>query len=226
MKELSLKNKFVQLDFLFGYCSLSYKNIILTKNLGIYSSIYHEQKWLDSRFATWQAIEVTRNNLKLYGEWIDTPHRQTWNFKLEDNILYWDIICENLDKFTIDMIQQNFMLNDMYTYWSVKNYADGKFPEFFTNYKGLLWDRIWSMPQIEGAEVVLGSRRVNLPDFRWISPATELNNLIAIENTDPKNSARIVQVLFVNPSETPFKGDYSIKLQAIIKIEEKNDIKS
>ncbi|MDP8233222.1 MAG: hypothetical protein P9M06_00240 [Candidatus Saelkia tenebricola] len=221
MKELSLKNKRIQIDFLLGYCSLSYKNIILTKNLGLYSSIYHEQKWFDSRFATWEVIEITQDKLKLYGEWINAPHRQTWDFILTDNTLQWNITCKNLNNFTINMIQQNFMLNEMYTSWKINDYAAGKFPEFFTNYNGLLWDRIWSSPKIKGVEVILSADKTKkLPLLKIVPPLTEPNALIAIENTSPNDSARIIQTLFINPSQQSIAEDYSITLQTTIKIEE------
>jgi hypothetical protein len=87
MKEIALRNNELELEFLFGHCAFSYRNLILTKKMGFYSSIYHENRWYDSKFANWQLLESDQSHLKLYGEWINLPHRQTWNLKLK-NINY------------------------------------------------------------------------------------------------------------------------------------------
>lgn len=219
MKEISLRNKELELEFLFGYCSFSYRNLILTKKMGLYSSIYHENRWYDSKFANWEVLESDKFHLKLYGEWINLPHRQTWNLKLEEYKLHWEIICENLNEFVIEMIQQNFMLTDGYSNWEVENYAEGKFPEYFQGYGGLLWDRIWSMPQVEGTKITLWGEQEKVPKFHWISPVSSPNCLVSIENSDPNFYARIVQVMFINPVKESLDQRF-ITLSSIIYLEE------
>lgn len=219
MKELVLKSDVYKLQFLFGCCSFLYRDITLTKEIGFYSSIYHGNRWYDSRFATWQVLEINKEQLKLYGEWVMLPHREIWNFKMKENTLYWQIDCENLTEFEIDMIQQNYMLRESYKYWEVPGYAQGRFPEYFSNYKGLLWDRIFSMPQIKDTKIILYSQDKQIPKFQWISQMTAPDCLIVLENSDPNFCSRVIQTLFVNPKHESLKEDFSIKLASSIYVE-------
>jgi hypothetical protein len=199
MKNISLKRGKLFLEFLCGNIQLSYNGVILTGPFGFYSSFFYKDKWYDSRFATWKSLEKKDYNLILYGEWFNLPHRQIWHIHLADNHIFWEIKCENIDASPIHMVQQNVMLKDFYDSWNVVNYASGKFPPYFVNYKGLLWDRMWSMPQVEGQEIVLMASRVEVPLVRWKSPVSDMDCLVSLENSDPAVASRILQVLFVNP---------------------------
>ena len=118
------------------------------------------------------------------------------------------------------MMQQNFMLIDSYNYWEVKGYAQGRFPEFFSNYQGLLWDRIWSMPKIKNTEIVLSSDNADIPKLCWVPPVTEKNTLVVIENTEPLYCARLIQSLFVNPAKEPVKENHPFNLNITMKVNE------
>ncbi len=219
MKEIELKNNILNIEFLFGYCMFSWKNILLSKNLGFYSSVYHEGKWFDSRYANWQIMDISNTEFILYGEWLNFPHRQTWHIKLSGNSIYWGIKGNNLEEFKTEMIQQNLAFIPSYTHWEVRDFAKGIFPDFFSNYRGLLWDRIWSMPQIEGTVVSLWSENENIPLIKWESTHTNKDTLMAIENSDAKAAARILQMLYVNPFSSGIKEESPIQIGSILNIE-------
>ncbi|MDP8216558.1 MAG: hypothetical protein P9L98_04505 [Candidatus Kaelpia imicola] len=219
MKKNHIERDGIKLEFLLGYAALSYRNIILSKSCGLYSSIYHNNTWYDSRFATWQILDSNKESISLYGEWANLPHRQSWDFKFKDGKLHWTLRWENLRDLSLDMIQQNFMLIDEYTDFLVKDYAQGKFPEYFSNFKGLLWDRIWSMPQLKDSQITFKSANSSVPNLTWISVLTKKDTLCVIENTGFEDSARVLQLLFVNTEGGPIKDNCTISLESVLKID-------
>jgi len=219
VKKNYIKKNNIELEFLLGYATLSYKGVILSKGRGLYSSIYHNNFWYDSRFATWQILDSDKDSISLYGEWTNLPHRQSWNFKFKDGKLHWIIEWENLKILSLDMVQQNFMLIDEYTNFLVKDYAQGKFPEYFSNFKGLLWDRIWSMPQLKDSQITFKSDNISVPDLTWLSVLTKKDVLSVIENTGPKCSARVLQSLFINTEDSSIKENYTMSLESVLKID-------
>jgi len=218
MKRNYIKKGDIELEFLLGYAVLSYEGILLSKGQGLYSSIYHDNIWYDSRFATWQILDSSKDSISLYGEWTNLPHRQSWNFKFKEDELFWTLKWDNLDKLKLDMIQQNFMLIDDYTNFIVKNYVQGKFPEYFSNFKGLLWDRIWSMPQTKDSHITFKSLNNVIPDLTWTSSLTKKDTLYVVENTDFESSARVLQLLFVNTEDGLMEENYSMQLESVLKI--------
>lgn len=222
MKDVTLNCGKLRVEFLFGNCILVYENMILTKKLGLYSSIYYGHKWYDSIYAQWEIIENKKDKKVLYGKWVNIPHRQKWILKTPyPNTLHWLIECENTDTFHIDMIQQNYMLTDFYTFWEVEGYAKGKFPEYFANYKGLLWDRLWSMPENEGVKISLtgDKNKVDIPEIVWRPLTSRDDTIVAIENSDPRYSARVLQLLFVGGPTQESVGE-SIVLKSELKIKD------
>lgn len=221
MKEIILDCGDLKVEFLFGNLILTYREIYLSKELGLYSSIYYDNKWYDSSYAQWRIVENKKSRKVIYGEWINLAHRQTWILEsTASNALQWSIKCENLDKSQIEMIQQNYMLSDLYMEWKVERYAEGIFPDYFTNYKGLLWDRMWSMPQRERQKIFLtgGESRIKIPKIIWSSLSSRDDTLIAIENSEPKYSARVIQLLFVNKNKEESPG-YQVTLTSEVKVE-------
>jgi hypothetical protein len=219
MKKYRIEKNGIELDFLLGYALLSYKGMLLSKGYGLYSSVYYNNVWYDSRFAAWQILDSSKDSLSIYGEWRNLPHRQSWDFKFEDGKLYWALKWENLDSLNISMVQQNFMLIEDYTDFMVKDYAQGRFPEYFSNFKGLLWDRIWSMPQSKDSQITFKSSNNSIPNLTWNSSSVERDTLYVIENTDFENSARVLQLLFVNTENRPIKERSTIKLEIILRID-------
>jgi hypothetical protein len=220
MKDVTLNCGKLKVEFLFGNCILVYKNTILTKKLGLYSSIYYQHKWYDSTYAQWEIIENKKDKKVLYGKWVNIPHRQKWILKTPcSDTLHWFVECENIDTLNIDMIQQNYMLTDLYTFWKVKEYGEGIFPEYFANYKGLLWDRLWSMPEKEGVKISLtgDKNKVNIPEIVWGSLTSRDDTIVAIENSDPRYSARVLQLLFVGGHTQKSVGE-CIVLKSELKI--------
>ena len=221
MKNVILKCGKLEVEFLFGNCILIYRDIHLTKELGLYSSIFYNGKWYDSRYAQWRIVENKKNRKILYGEWINMPHRQTWILESPaSDVLRWFIKCEGLDDFPVEMIQQNYMLTDLYNFWKVEGYAEGRFPEYFANYKGLLWDRMWSMPQRKGMRVFLvgGQDKIKIPEIVCSPLSSRDDILMVIENADPGYSARIIQLLFVNKNKEESPG-CQVTLTSELKVE-------
>ncbi|MDP8253476.1 MAG: hypothetical protein P9X27_03645 [Candidatus Kaelpia aquatica] len=219
MKRNCIKKDGMELDFLLGYATLSYEGIILSRSRGLYSSIYHNNAWYDSRFAIWQILDSDKNSISLYGEWANLPHRQSWYFKFEDGKLHWSIKWDNLNDLIVSMVQQNFMLIDYYTDFVVKGYVKGKFPEYFSNFKGLLWDRVWSMPQLKDSQITFKSTNSSVPDLTWISTLTKKDTLNVIENTGFEDSARILQLLFVNTEDGLIEDNCAMSLESVLKID-------
>ncbi len=225
MKEVILDCGDLKVEFLFGNLVLTYREIHLSKELGLYSSIYYNNHWHDSRYGHWRIVENKKNKKVIYGEWVNLAHRQTWLLESPSyNTLQWSIKCENFDEPQIEMIQQNYMLSDLYVKWKVEGYAEGRFPEYFANYKGLLWDRIWSMPERKDIKIFLSGEKtkINIPTIVWEALSSRYDTLMVIENTSPKFSARVLQLLYVNYNRQNLTN-FPLILHSKIKVNDETD---
>lgn len=199
----------LKVEFFFGRIFLSYKGILLTKKFGMYSSIFCEH-WHDSRTAIWHIIKHNSNNVEMYGNWSFLPISQRWQLELTEQKITWSIKMEALEEFTFKFAQQNIMVSELYDSWEVPQYAKGKFPPYFANYEGIVWDRIWSMPQREDDTLILLSDKAQLPALKLVSKLSSDSHLLVIENSDPQYEARLLSSLFVN------KGEKTIQPEDII----------
>ena len=190
-KSVVLKNNYIELKFSKGGARLYLKGKELTTGLGLYSSIFSKQKWMDSSQASWKIVRKRKSDCIISGSWAWIPLFQRWHFQLDEkgNIL-WDISTDTYDKTKIDLEQINVMLGMDYVKWRVPAIAEGVFPKDFENIDiDNYWERLYygtaknSLIESESSNNKILYRPVNAGK----------NLKLVIENSDSFYKGRVLQ---------------------------------
>ncbi len=126
-----------------GRCRIFYKDKELTKNFGLYTSIYSEdfyvKQWYSSLDALWEKIAYKKGRLLVRGIWPYLPISQTWELRSVRNGFHLNVDMEVFAGTSMERQQTNIMISDSYYRWSCADACEGEFPEGF----GLLgWEEM------------------------------------------------------------------------------------
>ncbi len=123
-----LKNEDIKLVCQDRRIKLFYKQVELSDDIGMHTSILVNNNWFDSHQGLWQ-VSVKQDTLHITIDWEDLPVRQLWNIKKIDNgfkcIVYMDI----KEKIKIERLQAGIILKEAYNQW-FSGVEKGNFPEF------------------------------------------------------------------------------------------------
>jgi len=208
-KKIAIRNSVLSNKIEFGNISLIFNNgkgrffwkeIELTKGLGLYTSIFFKGAYYDSSQAFWEVQELNQKRLLAVGRWPWIPLIQTWEICLaNENTVIWDIKKEIWDDVILGREQVNIMLSDNYKKWYVHKRIYGKFPKTFSEHTGIFWDRLWCGDTTYPIKVEKG-KTGNESLTRQVLPTVSLDcskdcmvRYFVIENTDNLFEARVLQ---------------------------------
>jgi len=190
---ITIKDGQMRLEFFQGTGRLYFKDKELTTGLGLYSTVFNNNRWLDSSQATWKIYEKGRSNFIAEGFWAWIPLSQLWHLQIDKggNIL-WDIESETYDEVKVDLEQISLMLEKGYSKWAIPEVITGVFPEDFgrsnlDNY----WERLY-YGQAENSVVTIENND-NRVIYRPLIADEDVK--IVIENSDDLYKGRVVQCM-------------------------------
>jgi ABC-type polysaccharide/polyol phosphate transport system ATPase subunit len=203
-RNVNLSNKLelnrLSLVFNYGQGRIFWKDIELTKGLGIYSSVFFRGLWYDSSQAFWEVQRLDKERLIAVGNWSWISLIQTWDITiLDETTISWKIAREIWEDVLADREQVNIMLSDKYKKWFVNKQAHGKFPRIFGEHNGIFWDRLWCRDKILPIGVKKCKIKKNifgeqfLPSIVFHCSRGYQARYSIIENTDNLFQARILQ---------------------------------
>ncbi|MFC1514959.1 ABC transporter ATP-binding protein [Candidatus Omnitrophota bacterium] len=183
-----------------GKGRLFWDGLEYTKGLGLYSSIFFQDRWYDSTQAFWKIQDLDKDSLVAIGCWAGIPLSQTWRISLlGEKVISWRIEERIWAKVALGREQVNIMLSDRYEKWFVHKRAQGIFPEKFCQHNGIFWDRLWhgaikSPIGIKKCIIKRGIfKRECLPSLVFKSSDDCRAHHLIVENSDELFRARILQ---------------------------------
>ncbi|MBN2384330.1 ABC transporter ATP-binding protein [bacterium] len=203
LERISLKRSGLILIFTGTQFHLYQHDHRLTKNLGLYTSIYAQNQWHDSHQAQW---DLTHQDKCLVGQCQlkKLPVKQYWYFFFNDqDQLIWKIEYEVLKPFRLNRMQTNIMLDEWYSNWANGLAEHGLFPERFADDFGGEWEIISSHKSEKGD--ISASTDVNRAEnkprisLNLVSPRSDFQANIV--NSDSFFRSRVLQML-----KTPSAG--------------------
>ncbi|HMQ09842.1 MAG TPA: ABC transporter ATP-binding protein [Oligoflexia bacterium] len=126
----------LKLYFNAGNIGIAYKNQMLSKAYGLYTSIYAYKTWHDSDQMIWQLEEKNDSRLSLIGKMRRLPIYQMWTIDLlKDNCFELSIYLKSDSKQDIsaDEIQTSILLLPNFQNWQIQN----KTGQFISSQKNL-----------------------------------------------------------------------------------------
>lgn len=194
--EVVIENGQYKFSFLKGRGRLFFKDREITKNFGIYTSLYSNDfnksgLWYVSLDARWEILGFKRKRLLVRGLWPYLPLIQIWEVKASDNGFIWKVDMEVFASTFIERQQAYLMLSDDYSNWSVSGGQSGLFQEEFAL---LRWDSLYRERGVDklyaGAE---WDSTVNILPRLNFSCLKEVKNFEAkVENSNVAFSSRIL----------------------------------
>jgi ABC-type polysaccharide/polyol phosphate transport system ATPase subunit len=193
-KDIScLGNGKLRLIFEENSTKILWNNVILTKGLGIYSSLLCDNIWHFSTHADW-TIEIDNNILRARARWDRIPVVQTWEFNIiGDTSIYWNVKTEVLQELNIDIPMVNITLTDAYENW-ITSESCGRFAENFSEFwfdilQGNIKNGLVGVEDFKDDESALP--RIIVMDQ---DGDKNTNNLAKIFNSDFEQMSRIIQL--------------------------------
>ncbi len=194
--EAVIENGQYKFHFIKGKGRLFFKDIEITKNFGIYTSLYSseldkEGLWHISLDAIWEILSFKRKRLVVRGRWPFLPITQIWEIKASGNGFIWKVDMEVFASMLIERQLSYLMLSDKYRDWGAAGGRAGFFPEEFSL---LRWEDIYRQRGCD--RLCAGTRDNNAvsaqPGVNFLC-AQEVSNFEAIiENSNTTFSSRIL----------------------------------
>jgi len=174
----------------------------LTKGLGLYSSVFLQERWHDSSQARWEISRTDARKLVAVGQWPWVPMKQIWEIHLLDaRTIIIKISKEIWDEevFTAEREQVGLMVENNYGEWFSPRQIKAKFPADFIEHSGIFWERLWCGNGSSCIGVGKGLlkkglfKRKRIPSLLFESfPDCQPRHAI-VENTDDLFQARVLQ---------------------------------
>jgi len=165
----------------------------LTKGLGLYTTVLHNNFWIDSSQAMWRLKESDSKRIVVQGRWPWLALIQDWELEVQDEkTILWKVKSELLEEESIERWQASCMFQDVYNEWFVPHVSCGKFPDKFREHRGLFWERVWY-----GFSPSLGIGAHGVPKIMVSHADSHPEYSYAIENTDDLFAARVLHCEFV-----------------------------
>lgn len=117
-----------------GKLILRWKDKVLTKHQGGYSSFFLDGHRFNSITANWRVQVKNEQWIIAKGEWFNVPVTQTWEIRFLDDELQLKITLEGCDKTETDKLQAEFSFTKEYKLW-FSSEQKGNFPENFFHEK-------------------------------------------------------------------------------------------
>ncbi len=120
-----------------GSGALSSKGKELSKNFGMYTSLYAKEfhksaKWYSSLDAIWETVDLKKQRILLKGSWPYLPIMQIWEIKLSANGFIWNVDMEAFAPVRIEKQQSMLMLQEVYNAWKASDEELSLFPGEFS----------------------------------------------------------------------------------------------
>lgn len=206
-KQMNIKesNKIIsdrRLKFIFdkGKGELSWNGKIVTKHLGLYTSLRSNERWHDSfSSAIWKVGRAGDGEIKAEGKWLYLPITQYWElFLKEENILEFIVKMRVNQEVNIDRLQTNLMLSERYHRWSTDS-KEGHF-SFFKRDIDDNWDCIYSdNHNINHINILTAGEETIFPRIKFLidkhNPGWSLN----VVNSDIYHRGRVLQYSYSKP---------------------------
>lgn len=212
------KIEFNKLSLVFDYGKgrIFWDGVEFTKGLGLYSSVFLQDRWHDSSQAFWEVQRLDKKRLLAVGHWPWISMAQNWEISLlDEETLLWKITKETWEDVVSEREQVSLMVSDKYTEWFSQKKTHGKFPQSFIEHNGVFWDRLWcgnsALPiGIKRCKVKKGIfTRQFLPSIIFDCSADCQARYSIIENTDNLFQSRVLQYeLDSNQESTSDKNKY------------------
>lgn len=195
-QEVSIENGRSSLIFSRGRGRLFLENREITKNFGIYTSLYSKEfnkngAWYASLDAIWDVLVSKSKRLVLKGRWPCMPVVQVWEVTPSEFGFTWKIDMEVFETFLVQRQQTCLMLTENYSHWSSGGKESEPFPREFTV---LRWDTFCRQKDVDKLEVSAGGDETKkvLPALNF-SCTKEADDFEAmVENSNSTYSSRIL----------------------------------
>jgi len=198
----------IKIKFGEGQVRLYWKDKEISKGVGLTTSFYYEQRWIDSSQANWKLEKESSDAIIVKLTWDGFPVRQYWKISIgADNSINWTAEMEV--KSTIQLLEykSGIMLQPDFNMWK-DDLGEGKFPRLHD------WEEIELYNSKSNKLTVWSdiSKRVNKWPVLELSLAGQMedNTYPQIQNSDLKTKARILQMRCLRIKKfTPGKYAYS-----------------
>ncbi|MFH1508430.1 MAG: glycosyltransferase family 39 protein [Candidatus Omnitrophota bacterium] len=182
-----IANGNISLIFKNGRTQIFYKQIEITKHLGLYSSILAQQHWRDSSEAIWVSKKINESTLLATGRWIYIPLRQIWRIELKENgLLLWSVETTIEDDFQMGGIDFKIMLSEQYNSWITGNGLKGIFRSSFNDKS---WERVWEGNINNYASTLMTN---TMPAVKFSVLSALPSSVMTIENSDSLFNSRVI----------------------------------
>ena len=190
-KLYEIRNSDIRFLFDNGRGRIFYKNIEITRGLGLYTSLFSLQHWRDSMEAGWNVTKLSDAKIIAEGRWMFIPVSQVWEIELkEGNVIDWQVEMQVHDKIKIEIEDFKLMLTDEYKEWFASNLKSGTFPDYFEE---KFWKKIWAGDS--NSQIGLNStnlRNMRLPEVKFQVYQLPPESLAGIENSDQLFNGRVI----------------------------------
>ncbi|MBU2221462.1 MAG: hypothetical protein KJ722_02465, partial [Candidatus Omnitrophica bacterium] len=193
-----------RLSFIFdnGKGKIIWDGVELTKGLGLYSSVFLQERWHDSSQAYWQVFSIDADRMVVVGHWPWVPMKQIWQISLSDERTIMINITREIWDDEISAAEREqigFMVSDKYKEWFSPRQIKAKFPVDFIEHNGAFWERLWCGDASSCIGVEKGLIKKGLFKSKFIPslcfeslPDCQARQAI-VENTDDLFRARVMQ---------------------------------
>jgi len=191
IKSQGIQQGNIRLFFDSGRLRIFYKEIEITKGLGLYTSFLSLQHWRDSMEASWEVKKLSSTKLTVKGRWMFIPVAQTWEIELkENNIIIWQVKTDIQDIIKIEIEDFKLMLSDNYKSWFASCGEKGAFPVIFEESN---WKQAW----VGDIKNKVGVHEVNMRNYAFpvvMFSAFEYSPgyTASIENSDRLFDGRVI----------------------------------
>ena len=195
---LSINRGELEVFFDRGQGRIYYQGRELTKRFGLYTSLFSDGFWQDSRNAVWEIERINDYKIIAHGEWIYLPISQDWEIELvSDNTIVWKIKMHIYEEVNIEREQTNIMLSSEYRDWVVTDTGRrGKFPVRFNQGWKVLY-----LGDAKTTKIAVNRSKKGkeyLPSVLFDCSSMPENYSISAKNTDELFNSRVLSCRKVN----------------------------
>lgn len=193
---LTIENRQYKLSFSKGRAKLFFRNKEVTKNFGLYASLYSEEfhkkgQWYASLDGIWEIIRFSGGRLIARGMWPYLPVAQIWEIKAVNGGFVWKVDMEVFAPTRITRQQAYLMLSDRYAGWGS---SDGRRGGFLKEFSLWGWDILYKERNVDKLNITTNNSgdNDNFPDLIF-SCIRESDSFEArIENSNITFNSRII----------------------------------
>lgn len=197
-----------------GQVRVYWKDLEISKGVGITTSFYYGERWFDSSQANWKLEKEAADKIVVKLKWDEVPVRQKWDVQIKnDNTICWVSKMEIENCVQLLECKAGIMLQDGYNIWK-DDLGVGEFPDLTQ------WEEI---ELYNSNSMTIGAMHEgynSLPELKlYLKGTLESNTYPQIQNTDKKIKARLLQMRRLKIEQLS-PGDYDY-FDLEIKIKEK-----